>query len=76
MSEKLEILRQFSLEKSLIQRPSYLFQSVRLSLSRLNFFKENRIVLDNKGFNYLVLSNREFTKKFGVSNDDLKKRYL
>ena len=76
LNEKINILSKFSLKEDLVKRPSYLLQSVNLSVSRLRFFKENKIVLDHKAFNYLVLSNFEFIKKFGISNDDLKKKYL
>ena len=50
-------------------------QSSILSFSRLEFLKENGFTLDHKAFNYLLMSSKDFEKKFGISNDLVKERY-
>ena len=50
-------------------------QGVQLSYSRLKFLKENNIVLNHKAFNYLLMASKDFEKRFGISNDEIKERY-
>ena len=75
LEEKLNILKEANLEKEFLNRPSYLMQSSILSFSRLEFLKENGFTLDHKAFNYLLMSSKDFEKKFGISNDLVKERY-
>ena len=46
-----------------------------LSYARLSFMRDKKLTIDHKAFNYLVLNNKNFIKKFGVSNEELKERY-
>ena len=75
VNKKLDVLRSVSLEDEVVKRPSYLIQGVDLSYARVKYLKSHNVVLNHKGFNYLVLSNKEFLKKFGISNDDVRKKY-
>ena len=75
VNKKLDVLRSVSLEDEVVKRPSYLIQGVDLSYARVKYLKSHNVVLNHKVFNYLVLSNKEFLKKFGISNDDVRKKY-
>ena len=75
LDEKIEILKQNDLEKEILNRPSYLMQGAILSYSRISYLKENNVVLNHRAFNYLVMSGKDFKKRFGVSNEEVKERY-
>ena len=75
LDEKIEVLSQNGLEAEILNRPSYLMQGALLSYARMEFLKENNIVLNHKAFNYLMMSSKDFEKRFGVSNDEIKERY-
>ena len=64
-----------SLEREILKRPSYLIQGAELSYARLNYLIFNKVTLDHKGFNYLILSGNNFLKRFGISNDEVKEEY-
>ena len=51
-------------------------QGVNLSYVRLKFFEESGFTLDHKMFNLLLIDDKHFTKRFGYSNEELKKKYL
>ena len=50
-------------------------QGAILSYSRMRFLKEKKIVWDHKAFNYLLMSSKDFEKRFGISNDEVKEKY-
>lgn len=75
LDEKTGILKEADMEKEIITRPSYLIQGVNLSYARLKFMRDKNFTLNHQAFNYLVLDSKAFKNKFGVSNDEIKKRY-
>ena len=40
-----------------------------------SYMKEHNLVFDHKTFNYLFLSNKEFDKRFGITNEEIKEKY-
>ena len=75
LDQKIDVLRQNGLENEILSNPSYLMQGVELSYSRLCFFKDKKIVLDHRAFNYLVMASKDFEKRFGINNIEVKERY-
>ncbi len=75
LDEKIGILQDANLESELLNRPSYLIQGVNLSYARLRFMLDKKLTINHKAFNYLVLDNKNFLKKFGISNDEIRERY-
>ena len=75
LDEKIVILQDANFESDLLNRPSYLIQGVNLSYARLRFMLDKKLTINHKAFNYLVLDNKNFLKKFGISNDEIRERY-
>ena len=75
LDEKIRVLQESNLGSELLNRPSYLIQGVNLSYARLRFMLDKKLTINHKAFNYLVLDNKNFLKKFGISNDEIRERY-
>ena len=75
LNEKFSILSGVGLDKEVLNRPSYLMQSVELTFARMNFLKDKKVVFDHKAFNSLVMSSTDFKKKFGIDNEEVRERY-
>ena len=75
LDEKIKVLKNADLQSEILSRPTCLMQGVELSYARVKFMKENNLVFDHKAFNYLFLSNKEFHKRFGITNEEIKEKY-
>ena len=75
VSEKIKFYGIINILDKVYSNPMLLMQSIALSNARIGFFKSRNINIDNSNSKWLFYSNKAFTQKFGINNEELLELY-
>ena len=75
IKEKIDFFKSINLDFIIIENTKQLIKSVELVFARYMFFKENDIEINEKTCYKLFYKNKEFEKYYGITKEELIKKY-
>ena len=75
IKEKIDYLRNIDLEFIVLSKTMLLMQSVNLTYSRYEYFKEKGILIDKNNYIKLFMNSKQFEKCYGITKKELIENY-
>lgn len=75
IKEKINFYKDNNIEFIVCNDSRQLIQSIELTYARLEFFKNNGIIINNLNYRKLYITNQKFLKQYKITKDELIKQY-
>ena len=75
IKQKVDFYESIDMRYIVTEKTSLLMQSTKLSYARYMFFKDNNIVFEQDNSRKLFCNQKEFEKRYGITNEQLLEKY-